>query len=71
MVMLQGFNNTWGATNVLCRRHNLHIEWNWKKNNVDRFVLPLVGVCLVVWELSLASGVGMVLGWVGPMRCPW
>jgi hypothetical protein len=22
---------TWGARNVLCRRHNSHIEWNWKR----------------------------------------
>jgi hypothetical protein len=31
--MLQGFDKTWGAKNVLCRRHNLHIEWNLKKFN--------------------------------------
>ena len=31
--MLQGFDKMWGAWNVLCRRHNLHVEWNWKKYN--------------------------------------
>ena len=31
MAMLQGFDKTWGARNVLCRQHNLHIEWNWKR----------------------------------------
>ena len=29
--MLQGFDNTWGARSILCKRHNLHIEWNWKR----------------------------------------
>ena len=28
--MLQGFDQTWGPRNVLCRRNNLHIAWNWK-----------------------------------------
>ena len=32
MAMLQGFDQSWGARNVLCKRHNLHIEWNWKKS---------------------------------------
>jgi hypothetical protein len=37
MALLQGFDKTWGARNVLCRRHNLYIEWNWKKCNfLDR-----------------------------------
>jgi hypothetical protein len=36
LALLQGFDNTWGARNVLCRRHNLHIEWNWKKCNYLR-----------------------------------
>jgi hypothetical protein len=31
LAMLQGFDRTWGARNVLCRRHNMHIEWNWKR----------------------------------------
>jgi hypothetical protein len=30
MAMLQGFEKTWGARNILGRRNNLHIEWNWK-----------------------------------------
>ena len=29
--MLQGFDKTWGARNVLCRRNNLHISWIWKR----------------------------------------
>ena len=29
--MIQGFDQTWGARNVLCRRNNLHIVWNWKR----------------------------------------
>ena len=31
VAMLQGFDKTWGARNVLCRRHNMHTEWNWKR----------------------------------------
>ena len=31
VAMLQGFDRTWGARNVLCRQNNLHIEWNWKR----------------------------------------
>ena len=31
VAMLQGFDKTWGAGNVLCRRHNLHTKWNWKR----------------------------------------
>ena len=34
--LLQGFDNTWGTRNVLCKEHNLHIEWNWKKCNYLR-----------------------------------
>jgi hypothetical protein len=26
--MLQDFDETWGARNFLCRRNNLHIQWN-------------------------------------------
>ena len=33
VAMLQGFDKTWGAMNVLCRRRNLHIEWNWKRHS--------------------------------------
>ena len=33
MAMLQGVDKTWGARNVLCRRHNLHIELNWKRKH--------------------------------------
>ena len=36
MGLLQGLDKTWGTRNVLCRRHNLHIEWNWKKCNYPR-----------------------------------
>ena len=31
VAMLQGFDRTWGARNVLCKRQNLHIDWNWKR----------------------------------------
>ena len=31
MALLQGFDKSWGARSVLCRRHNMHIEWNWKR----------------------------------------
>ena len=31
MALLEGFDKTWGARHVLCRRHNLHMEWNWKQ----------------------------------------
>ena len=33
LAMLQGSDQTWGARNVLCRRHNMHVEWNWKKHS--------------------------------------
>jgi hypothetical protein len=29
--MHQGFDQTWGVRNVLCRRNNLSIVWNWKR----------------------------------------
>ena len=28
VAMIQGFDKTWGARAVLCRRRNLHMEWN-------------------------------------------
>ncbi len=31
VAILLGFDKIWGARNVLCRCHNLHIEWNWKR----------------------------------------
>lgn len=33
MAMLQGFDQTWGVGNVLCRRNNLHIAWNWQQQH--------------------------------------
>ena len=33
MALLEGFAKTWGARNVLCRRNNLHIEWNWNQQH--------------------------------------
>ena len=29
--ILQGFDKTWGARGVLCRRNGMSIEWNWKR----------------------------------------
>ena len=29
--LIKGFDKTWGARNALCRRHNMSIEWNWKR----------------------------------------
>jgi hypothetical protein len=29
--LLQTFDRTWGARQVLCRRNRLVIEWNWKR----------------------------------------
>ena len=29
--LLEGFDRTWGARNILCRRNNLKIEWNWRR----------------------------------------
>ena len=29
--LLLAFDRTWGARNVLCKRHNMQIEWNWKR----------------------------------------
>jgi hypothetical protein len=34
VALLQGFDKTWGARNVHCRRNNLHIEWNWKQQHM-------------------------------------
>ena len=31
MALLQGFDKMWGDRNILCRRKNLHIEWDWKQ----------------------------------------
>ena len=31
MAILQGFDSTWGARQILCRRHLLTIEWNWRR----------------------------------------
>ena len=33
VALLQGFDKTWGAWSVLCRRRNLHIAWNWKRHS--------------------------------------
>ena len=32
VAMIQGFDQTWGARAVLCRRRNLRVEWNWKRH---------------------------------------
>ena len=29
--LLQDFDKTWGTMNVLCGCHNLHVEWNWRR----------------------------------------
>ena len=29
--MLDGFNQAWGTRDVICRRNNLNIKWNWKE----------------------------------------
>ena len=29
--ILHGFDSTWGARQVLCQRHLLVIEWNWRR----------------------------------------
>ena len=42
MAMLQGFDKTWETRHVLCRRHNLYIEWNWKRQ-CRSVVSPSVG----------------------------
>jgi hypothetical protein len=53
--MLQGFDKTWGST---------------RDGNVVRWSTSLLGVVMVAWGLSSASGVGEVLGLVGPVGCP-
>ena len=30
--MLRCFDKTWGARGVLCRRHDLHLDWNWRRH---------------------------------------
>ena len=30
LALLRKFDLTWGARNILCKRYNLHIIWNWK-----------------------------------------
>ena len=32
MAILNGFDRTWGARQVLCWKHLLVIEWNWKRH---------------------------------------
>ena len=32
LALLQIFDRTWGARQVLCRKNRLAIEWNWKRN---------------------------------------
>lgn len=34
LAVLEGFDKTWGARNVLCRRSNLHVDWNWKQQRI-------------------------------------
>ena len=59
--MFQGFDKTWGDMNVLCRRHNLHLKWNQKRQH-SQVVKPSL-------EGNLGS-MGLVLGmWGG--RGPW
>lgn len=42
-----------------------------EKGNVDKWSNPPSRVIMVVWGLSLAGGVGVVLGPGGPVGCPW
>ena len=55
--MFQGFDQTWGARNVVYRRDNMNIAWNWKHqcNWVAQLTDGQFGVLGVV-----------VLGLVGP-----
>ena len=58
VAMLQGFDQTWGARNVLCRRHNL---LGIGSDNVDKSLNSLMGNF---------GGLGVVLGkWGG--SCFW
>ena len=57
MAILLGFDQIWWARNVLCRRHNLHIEWNWRR---WAFFMARFGWFGVV----LGSGTEVVLGLV-------
>ena len=54
--MLQGYDQTWSVRNVLCRRDNMKINWNWKwqRNQVAQLLGGQFG------------GLGVVLGQVGP-----
>jgi hypothetical protein len=58
---------TWGARNVLCRRNNLHIVWNWKQHH--RLIAQLfVGRCW--WPRGcLWLGGSMGLSMVGLCGC--
>jgi hypothetical protein len=60
--MLQGFDKTWGARNVGDTLFTYWVELE-KATNLGSIALS--------WGLSLASGVGVVLGLVGPVGCPW
>ena len=31
LAIFQGFDKTWEARDFLCRRRDLSIEWNWKR----------------------------------------
>lgn len=55
--MLQGLDQMWGVRNVLCRRNNLNIIWNWKRQR--RLVVQLFDGLFDGLGLSLASGVGL------------
>lgn len=58
--LLKGFVQTWGARSVLCGCDNLIITWNWKRK-LWRLFGTLISY-LMAWEVSLACGVGVVLG---------
>ena len=71
VAMLQGFDKMWGARIVLCRRRNLHIEWNWKRQ-VGRQVYPRFGMWVGGLGVVLGKRVGGgILGLVGSVGSPW
>ena len=64
MTLLHGFDKTWGDRQVLCRRHNVHITWNWKRQCTS-LVSWWFGGCpwAVGWGRSLAWGVRLPSVW--------
>jgi hypothetical protein len=66
--MLQGFDQTWGARNI---GGTISTSSGIENGNVGSLFGSMLRAFVVVWGLSLAGGVRVVLGSMGPVGCPW